>query len=51
VVVAAVPDWSIWFEDTDGELPAAEAFEQALSFWTEFIYQNEVGRDLGDQPQ
>jgi hypothetical protein len=46
VVVAAVPEWSIWFEDENGELPATEAFEQALSFWTAFIYQNEIGRDL-----
>jgi hypothetical protein len=45
VVVAAAPDWRIWFEDEQGELPATMAFELALSFWTTFIYQNAICRD------
>jgi hypothetical protein len=44
-VVAAIPDWRIWFEDDQGVLPATTAFEQALSFWTAFIYQNAIAID------
>ena len=44
-VVAAVPDWRISFEDEQGELPATAAFDLALNFWTEFIYQNAICRD------
>ena len=44
-VVAAIPDWRIWFEDDQGVLPATTAFEQALSFWTAFIYQNTIAVD------
>jgi hypothetical protein len=44
-VVAAIPDWRIWFEDDQGVLPATTAFEQALSFWTGFIYQNAIAVD------
>jgi hypothetical protein len=46
VIVAATPEWQIGFEDSKGELPATEAFEQALSFWTAFIYQNHIAQDL-----
>jgi hypothetical protein len=45
VVVAAVPQWSIMFEDSNGKMSADEAFEQALSFWTSFIYQNGIPSD------
>src|SRR5258707_7022393 len=41
-VVAADPEWRIWFEDDQGELAASTAFDLALSFWTEFIYQNAI---------
>jgi hypothetical protein len=45
VVVAALPGWRIWFEDDQGELPANVVFEEALSFWTTFIYQNAICRE------
>jgi hypothetical protein len=48
-VVAADPEWRIWFEDDKGELPASTAFELALAFWTEFIYQNAICRDLPEE--
>jgi hypothetical protein len=49
-VVAAVPDWRICFEDDQGELPAAVAFDLALYFWTEFIYGHGICRDPPQGP-
>jgi hypothetical protein len=48
-VVAAVPDWRIWFEDEQGELSATEAFELALHFWTAFIFQNKICSEPADE--
>jgi hypothetical protein len=50
VVVAAVPDWRIWFEDDQGRLSAALAFDLALYFWTEFIYGHGICRDPPQGP-
>jgi hypothetical protein len=44
-IVAAAPDWTIVFEDSRGRMTADEAFQQALSFWTEFIYPNGIPSD------
>jgi hypothetical protein len=44
VVVAATGDrWHIYFNDGERRLPASEVFDLALSFWTQFIFQNGIG--------
>jgi hypothetical protein len=36
------PDWYLYFVDAQKTLEAEQVFEEALHFWTEFIYQNGI---------
>ncbi len=51
VIVTATPrhpgphqqrDWHLYFVDGAATLPAAQVFDQALEFWTHFIYGNRI---------
>lgn len=41
-IVTGETGWTIYFVDDGTKIPADQVFEQALGFWSPFIYQNEV---------
>jgi len=44
VPVYALPHWHIYFIDGAERTTAAEIFDQALEFWTHYIYQNGIAK-------
>jgi len=46
-MVSADQGWGVNFIDHDKETPAHVVFQEAFSFWNEFIHQNDVA--LGDE--
>jgi hypothetical protein len=42
VTLRAVPHWQIYFADGSIKLEAYDVFEEALGFWTSYIYQNKI---------
>src|SRR5215203_4310459 len=41
---AAEPDWTTYFRDKGRRINAEEVFNLALGYWTQFIYNNEIGK-------
>jgi hypothetical protein len=44
VVSADDGGWGIDFVDGDKKIPADQIFEEALGFWTKFIYANRIAK-------
>jgi hypothetical protein len=36
--------WDLYFVDDKKTIPAEKVFEEALNFWTQFIYQNGIAK-------
>jgi hypothetical protein len=46
VIVTGESGWTIYFVDDDKEIPADQVFDEALAFWTGFIYGNHIARSV-----
>src|SRR5262249_23449883 len=46
-VVTAETSWCIYFLDNERRIPADQVFDEALHFWTQFIYGNEIAKNIG----
>lgn len=42
VSIQELPHWQIYFADGNTKLRANDVFDQALNFWTNYIYQNSI---------
>jgi hypothetical protein len=47
-VVTAETSWCIYFIDNERTIAADQVFDEALNFWTEFIYHHKIAKDIDD---
>ena len=45
VPIYTTPSWYLYFVDGPNILMAEDVFDDALTFWTQFIYPNGIARD------
>jgi hypothetical protein len=45
-VVTAETSWCIYFLDNGRRIAADQVFEEAVHFWTQLIYPNEIAKDI-----
>ena len=45
VHIHVAASWYLYFVDGSDILGAEQVFDEALDFWTQFIYQNQISRD------
>jgi hypothetical protein len=46
-VVTAEKGWGIYFVDDNKRIAADQVFDEAFHFWTQFIYSNEIPKNIG----
>jgi hypothetical protein len=50
VIVTGETGWTIYFVDGGRKIPADQVFDEALAFWTGFIYQNDIAKSVECYP-